>query len=78
MLRNHSFRKANIAVGVSIMVAVTGALVVGRHPSDTESLVLAGSIFGSMLIALFAQYEWEYRMRRRRSERGSSSPKPSV
>jgi ABC-type transport system involved in cytochrome c biogenesis permease component len=73
MLRNHSFRKANISIGFAFVAMVIGVMVVGRGATETEAQVLGASIFVTAFIALFVQYELEYRRERRSGGDASES-----
>lgn len=66
MLRNHSFRKANIAVVIAVTAMAAGRLALGRDASDAEVQLVTLGGFAVMIVALFTQYELEHRRDRRR------------
>jgi hypothetical protein len=65
MLRDHSFRKANIAVGIAATAMAIGRIAFGRDASDIEVQLVTIASFAIMIVAVFAQYELEYRRERR-------------
>lgn len=65
MLRNHSFRKANISIGIAVTVMVLCRLAFGRDATDVEVQVVTAVTFGVMIASLLVQYELEYRRERR-------------
>lgn len=68
-LRNHSFRKANIAIGFGVLTGLIEIALFGFDTSDTEQYVLTASMFLVTLVTLFGQYEVQYRRERRAEQR---------
>jgi hypothetical protein len=65
MLRNHSFRKAHIALAIAAPLMVIGRIALGSDASEAEVQVVTLLSFGVMIAAVIIQYELEYRRERR-------------
>lgn len=76
MLRDHSFRKANISIAIAVTAMAIAVLIFGRDASDTEVQLVTGVGFAVMIVSLLAQYELEYRRDQRSSTRTSDPASP--
>ena len=53
MLRDHSFRKANISIGVAAVVMIIGFVTFGRSANDVGYQLLIWGSFATFFVTLF-------------------------
>jgi hypothetical protein len=67
MLRDHSFRKANISIAVAAVVMFVGFIAFGRSATDVEYQLLIWGSFAAFFVSLFVLYRRESRLHDSRS-----------